>query len=693
MTASLDEFIHTGSQDAFREVMRAHADLVYTVALRQVRDHHLADDVTQAVFIILARKAPRLGVGVPLGGWLVKTTRLAARDALKIQNRRRHHETAAGASRSARLPEPADRRNDLALAIDEGIGRLSGGDRDVVVLRYYHGRSLREIASQLSISEEAAKKRVTRAVGRLKQILRPATADEFTSAFSLVSVSAAHGSVAGHAMGQTGKASELARQIATQVVRHATYKLVVAGSIAAVGLAAVATYSAQLLSSAPPPTVRPVPDLYQLPADARLQTSQIAPGWPVALPGSISGTPVIADLEQPGQHCVVVACMAQRTYVDATLAHPRPDPRPLVCALHADGSPVDGFPIALDPDVPRQGSVFWASHPSVVPADDSRKEGIVIVSPSGRIDLIRDGRLQQIGDHAGPGATVPVLSSSDDVSGDLFVPMGQSKALIWPAPKISAFAGSSVGHLYGNQWLGEVAAKDAPPQVIALSHLGGMLPGWPRPTLQSCAASPALGNLDNDPLMEICAVDRGGHVYLWHADGTPFVGTHSQGAVTGIFRNNIYSESTPTIADVDGDGRQDLVIFDTNSHSLFAWHGDGKGVTSSDGIVARLPQTRGWGGVCIVHLGDAGGTDFFVGTSWVHLGADHRVTVQPMLSESPATTTWCTVGDLFNTGTADILFGTADGRVYVYQTRQAFDPSRPSWPTANGGPQHTGVAH
>src|ERR1700730_427196 len=118
ITQSLDEFVRSGSQEAFREVMRANIDLVFTVALRQVRDHHLAEDVTQAVFIILARKAPRLGPNVTLGGWLVKTTRLVARDALKLRARRRHHESIAGASQPAEAPGPATPQDDLAKALD-----------------------------------------------------------------------------------------------------------------------------------------------------------------------------------------------------------------------------------------------------------------------------------------------------------------------------------------------------------------------------------------------------------------------------------------------------------------------------------------------------------------------------------------------------------------------------------------------
>ncbi len=345
-------------------------------------------------------------------------------------------------------------------------------------------------------------------VRRLKRFLRPTSTEEVSSALSLVAVGTGRGSLDGFAVSQSGKASALARQIASNLMRQATLKLAFVGTVAAVGLLTVAGYSARLLTSPASPTASATAaDIFQLPADNRLATYPIAPGWPVALPGSICGTPVIADLEQPGQHCIVVASMADRENVDVALVHPRPDPRPLIYALHADGSPVDGFPIALDVDLPRRGKIFWASHPSIVPADSGGNEGILVVSPAGRIDWIHDHQMQQIGEHAGPGATVPVLARSDDVLSQLLVSVGQSKALIWPAPKIAAFAGSGVGRLYGSQWFGEVAASDSPQRVVALSHLGAMLPGWPRPTLESFAVAPAFGNLDDDPLMEICPLE------------------------------------------------------------------------------------------------------------------------------------------------------------------------------------------
>jgi RNA polymerase sigma factor (sigma-70 family) len=168
----IDRFVSSKSQDAFSQIVRRHMDAVYACARRQVRDPQLAEDVTQAVFIVLAKKAGSLRNRVSLAGWLVKTTHLAGRDAMKIESRRKRHEAAAAALNQSRMEQNMTPQSDNLLPqLDLALSRLSETERTAITLRYLEGNSTTETASMLGVSEPAAAKRITRALDHLRKFL------------------------------------------------------------------------------------------------------------------------------------------------------------------------------------------------------------------------------------------------------------------------------------------------------------------------------------------------------------------------------------------------------------------------------------------------------------------------------------------------------------------------------------------
>ena len=165
----LRDYAGSRSEPAFAELVRRHVDFVYSAALRMVRDAHLAEDVTQKTFVALAQNARQLADRPVLSGWLHRTAQNLAANTVRSEVRRRAREQEAAAMNELLAAEPDAVWEKIAPQLDTALGELSEPDRDALLLRYFERKSAREMAQTLGTTEDAAQKRVSRAVERLRE--------------------------------------------------------------------------------------------------------------------------------------------------------------------------------------------------------------------------------------------------------------------------------------------------------------------------------------------------------------------------------------------------------------------------------------------------------------------------------------------------------------------------------------------
>jgi RNA polymerase sigma factor (sigma-70 family) len=171
--ALLREYGANNSETAFEELVLRRVGFVYSAALRQVRDPHLADEITQVVFIILAQKAGKISDKTILTGWLFKTTRFVALAQIRANAKR--------SLRMATIEKEFQMQNEFQSAatdeiwnqmsplLDEALASLGESDRQAVLLRFFENKSLVEVGSSLGTGEDTARKRVTRALEKLRK--------------------------------------------------------------------------------------------------------------------------------------------------------------------------------------------------------------------------------------------------------------------------------------------------------------------------------------------------------------------------------------------------------------------------------------------------------------------------------------------------------------------------------------------
>src|SRR5438034_3048126 len=246
-TDLLRSYARDRSESAFTELVQRHINLVHSAALREAHgDASMAEDVTQAVFAELARKASSLFRHPALAGWLYTCVRQMAANVRRAEDRRQRRQQEAQTMNELLISDPSEAVwRQVQPVLDDAMHELSEVDRTAVVLRFFEERSLKEVGLALGLNENAARMRVDRALGKLQSLLAKrgvtSTASGLAVAISVGAVVSAPASLAA-----TVASSALLAGASTAATTLTTLKLMTMtklklGVIGSVAIASVAT--------------------------------------------------------------------------------------------------------------------------------------------------------------------------------------------------------------------------------------------------------------------------------------------------------------------------------------------------------------------------------------------------------------------------------------------------------------------
>jgi RNA polymerase sigma factor (sigma-70 family) len=165
----LRQFAEQDSQEAFAELARRHVGWVFQASLRRTGERSdLAQDVVQHVFIALAKHASALSNHEALSGWLFTTTRYAASHVLRAESRRHKYESVATTVTEAEQPKVESDWSEIRPLLDQAMDHLPRRDRDALLQRFFEGMSYAEMAAAHGVSENGVRKRLDRALDKLR---------------------------------------------------------------------------------------------------------------------------------------------------------------------------------------------------------------------------------------------------------------------------------------------------------------------------------------------------------------------------------------------------------------------------------------------------------------------------------------------------------------------------------------------
>lgn len=246
-TALLRLYVADRSEAAFTELVRRHIGLVHATALRRVGgDAHLADDVTQTVFISLARKAPALLDRTSLAGWLYLGTQLAAAAVVRGEQRRKARETTAHTMDLTNTPDhQAADLAQLRPLLDDAMVSLKDDEREAIVLRFFQKQTFAEIGDALRVTEEAARKRVDRSLDKLHALLSRRGITSSVAGLGVALTAAGVSTMPESLVARVtaGAVTQMAADVAAVTVTGVTATLMPLAAAAAVALGTVALLS------------------------------------------------------------------------------------------------------------------------------------------------------------------------------------------------------------------------------------------------------------------------------------------------------------------------------------------------------------------------------------------------------------------------------------------------------------------
>jgi RNA polymerase sigma factor (sigma-70 family) len=240
----LREYAQNGTEAAFAEIVNRYTNLVYSCALRQVGSPDIAAEIAQGVFLGLARGArtlsPKLDPCASLAGWLCRSTRNLSLNSRRDEFRRQSRERQAMDTLHP-APETEVHWERLRPVLDEALSTLSEPDQDALVLRYFENRDLRAVGLVLGVSDDTAQKRVSRALDKLRELLRERGITTSAGALSIIiAANAVQAAPAGLAASLAAAALAGTTITTATIATHAIMNWITLKSAAAITVAALA---------------------------------------------------------------------------------------------------------------------------------------------------------------------------------------------------------------------------------------------------------------------------------------------------------------------------------------------------------------------------------------------------------------------------------------------------------------------